>query len=212
MSPSDERADTPAEEDPAAPALQRAREGDVSAVGPLLEEYRGRLARMVNLRLDPRLAGRVDASDVLQESYVEITERLPRYLAEERMPFFLWVRFLVAQKLAQVHRRHLGTRGRDAAREVPLAPRVGPDASSLAVASAYLAHSETPSQVVGAEEERERVRRALDALSPMDREVLVLRHFEELSNSEVATLLGLAPSAASARYVRALQRLSGAVA
>lgn len=192
-------------------ALDEARNGDVDAIGPLLESYRGRLARMVSIRMDARLQGRFDASDVLQEAFVEASERLPRYLDDEQMPFFLWVRFLVGQKLLQFHRRHLGAQVRAADREISLSPPSTPSANSFSVASVWLAESGTPSQAAAAEEEHSRVREALEGMSEIDREVLVLRHFEQMSNAEVATLLDITPQTASARYVRALTRLQSAV-
>jgi RNA polymerase sigma-70 factor (ECF subfamily) len=193
-------------------ALDQARAGDMTAVGPLLESYRGRLSRMVSIRMDARLNGRFDTSDVLQETFVEIARRLPRYLEEEKMPFFLWVRFLVGQKLIQFHRSHLGVEARAADREVSLNTRSAPGASSFSVASVWLAESGgSPSRAAVAGEEHARVQEALEAMSGTDREVLVLRHFEQLSNVEVATLLEITPQAASARYVRALTRLQNVV-
>jgi len=193
-------------------ALDAARDGDVDAIGPLLESYRARLGRMVQVRMDQRLQGRFDASDVLQEAFVEASQRLPRYLEDEKLPFFLWVRFLVGQKLLQFHRKHLGTEARTVDREISLTPPSAPNASAFAVASVWLAESGgTPSQAVAADEEHALVRKALESMSEMDREVLVLRHFEQLSNAEVATLLDITPQTASARYVRALTRLQSAV-
>ena len=189
--------------------LDRARAGDHGAIGPVLEEYRSRLARMVAIRMDSRLKGRFDTSDVLQETFVEIAQRLPKYLEDEKMPFFLWVRFLVGQKLLQFHRTHLAVEARAADREVSLTP---PGASAFSVASVWLAESGgTPSAAVAAGEEHARVQAALEAMAEIDREVLVLRHFEQMSNSEVATLLEISPQAASARYVRALTRLQESV-
>jgi len=187
--------------------LAAARAGDERALGPLLNEFRPRLGRMVTMRMDQRLASRFAASDVIQEAFVEVTERLPSYLEEKNgMPFYLWVRFLVGQKLLQLHRTHLGPQ-RAADRDVPLETRSGPGVSSLWAASAILAQSGTPSQAVAREEEHERLRTALDELNETDREVLVLRHFEQLTNAEIAQILGLTPKAASARYVRALAHL-----
>lgn len=195
-------------------ALQHAKAGDKNAIGPLLESYRGRLARMVSLRMDGRLQGRFDASDVLQEAFVEASERLPKYLdqeGEEQMPFYLWVRFLVGQKLLQFHRRHLEAQGRAADREVQIPSQVAPGASTFSVASVWMAASGSPSGAAAAEEEHARVREALEAMGEIDREVLVLRHFEQLSNVEVATVLDITPQTASARYVRALTRLQSVV-
>lgn len=195
-------------------ALGRAATGDREAVGALLDAYRPRLRRMVGLRLDPRAKGRFDTSDVLQEAFIEASQRLDRYLDEpkaERMPFFLWVRFLVGQKLLQFHRTHLGAMARAADQEVQLAQPSGPEASTYSVASVWLAQSGTPSQAASADEEHARVREALDSMNEIDREVLVLRHFEQLSNVDVARVLGLSPQAASARYVRALTRIQAIV-
>lgn len=192
-------------------ALDAARAGDLGAIGPVLESYRARLARMVSLRMDARLKGRFDTSDVLQEAFVEASQRLPRYLEGERMPFFLWVRFLVGQKLLQFHRTHLGAEARAADREVPLAVAATPSASAVSVAEVWIAHSGTPSQAVAASEEHARVRAALESMSEVDREVLVLRHFEQLTNIEVSRLLEITPQTASARYVRALTRIQSVV-
>lgn len=195
-------------------ALTRAADGDVNAVGDLLDGFRPRLRRMVSLRLDPRAKGRFDTSDVLQEAFIEASERLPRYLEdteEERMPFYLWVRFLVGQKLLQFHRTHLGALARAADREVRLSQPAGPEASMFSVASVWIAESGTPSQAVSAEEEHAKVREALESMNEIDREVLVLRHFEQLSNVEVSRVLEISPQAASARYVRALTRIQSIV-
>ncbi|MEM9799890.1 MAG: sigma-70 family RNA polymerase sigma factor [Planctomycetota bacterium] len=198
------------------------------ALGPVLEAYRARIERMIRVRMDPRIAGRAGASDVLQEAYVEVARRLPSYLdewnaartapTEERegpMPFFLWVRFIAAQSLQELHRRHLGAAVRDARREVDLAGRAGgalPEASSLLFASALVASGISPSGAAAVDEQRELLRKALDSLSAQDREVLFLRHFEQLSNKEIAELLGLSAPGASLRHLRALGRLQRALA
>ncbi len=192
-------------------ALDAARAGDHAAIGPVLESYRARLSRMVSLRMDARLKGRFDTSDVLQEAFVEASQRLPRYLEDERMPFFLWVRFLVGQKLLQFHRTHLGVEARAADREIPLAAAAAPGASTVSVAEVWLAETGTPSEAVAADEEHARVRAALESMSEVDREVLVLRHFEQLTNAEVSRLLEITPQTASARYVRALTRIQSVV-
>lgn len=187
--------------------VERAAAGDVPALGPLLEAYRDRLRRLVALRLDPRLAGRVDASDVIQEGYLDATNRLGDYLADaRRMPFYLWIRFLVGQRVAEAHRRHFGE-GRDAGREVSLYRGAMPDASTAALAAQLLGKLTSPSQAAIRAERRIRLQEALNAMDPIDREILVLRHYEQLTNGEVATVLGLDKSAASKRHIRALMRL-----
>jgi RNA polymerase sigma-70 factor, ECF subfamily len=187
--------------------LRRAGQGDSRALGDLLARHRDRLRLMVQLRLDRRLLGRVDASDVIQEAYLEAALRLPEYLRQPDLPFFVWLRFLTAQKLLVLHRRHLGAKVRDAARDVSLFQGAVPEASSAALAAHLLGHRTTPSQAAIRAELRARLQDALDRLDALDREVLVLRHFEQLTNGETARVLGIRESAASQRYARALLRL-----
>jgi RNA polymerase sigma-70 factor (ECF subfamily) len=187
--------------------LQRAREGDAQALGELLAQHRERLRLMVRLRLDRRLQGRIDPSDVLQEACVEACTRFAEYVREPNMPFFLWLRFLTAQKLLVLHRRHLGTLARDAGREVSLHTGALPEASSAALAAQLVGHRTTPSQAAIRAEMQVRLQEALNAMDMIDREVLTLRHFEQLTNAETARVLGLRESTASQRYARALLRL-----
>lgn len=187
--------------------LERAGAGDPGALGELLERHRERLHLMVRLRLDRRLQGRLDASDVLQEAYLEAAERFAGYLRAPDMPFFLWLRFLTAQRLLILHRQHLGVKARDAGREVSLDRGATPEASSAALAAQLVGHRTTPSQAAMRAELRARLEQALAAMDPIDREVLALRHFEQLTNAETARVLGLRESAASQRYGRALLRL-----
>lgn len=218
------------------------------AIGPVLEAYRGRVERMLRLRMDPRVVGRVGVSDVMQDAFLEIAKRLPRYLEQrgewrgqgrpgerglgpmesqgaglppgpesgaERgpMPFFPWVRFIATQALAQVHRTHLGTLARDAGRDLPLEGGMwaGQGASSMMLASALLQSGVSPSGAAALEEQREMLSEALAELTDGDREILFLRHFEQLSNREVAAVLGLARSGASVRHLKALKRLQHAL-
>ena len=157
---------------------------------------------MIRYRIDPRVSARVDASDVIQEAYVEVSERLDDYLDGEDMPFFLWVRFIAGQKLLQVHRRHVRAGVRDVRREHPLPEGLGPGVSSVVFANALLDRSPTPSKVVARSEERQRLEHALDSMDEVDCEVLALRHFEGLTNGEAARVLGISDSAASQRYSR----------
>lgn len=195
------------EDVPEDPHADVARSGDSEAVGRLLEDFRSRIARMVAVRMDPRLRGRLDASDVIQDTFLEVHSRLEDYRRRADMPFFLWVRFLAGQKLVQMHRRHLGADQRDARRELPDALRSMPGATTATLAGALMSSGVTPSEVAMRMEDEERLVRVLDELRELDREVLALRHFEGLSNVEVAHLLGIEASAASRRYVRALARL-----
>jgi RNA polymerase sigma-70 factor, ECF subfamily len=159
------------------------------------------------LRLDRRLRGRVDPSDVLQEACLDAARRLPEYRKNPTMPFFLWLRFLAGQRLVDEHRKHLGAAARDAGREISLYDGALPETSSAALAAHLLGRLTTPSQAAVRAERRIRLQEALNSMDPIDREVVALRHFEELSNTEAAAVLGLDKSAASKRYARALIRL-----
>ncbi len=181
--------------------------GDPEAVAELLEEFRGRISRMLAVRMNPRLRGRLDASDVIQDTFMEVHSRLDEYRERNNMPFFLWVRFLAGQKLTQMHRRHLGAGQRDARRELPDALRSMPGATTATLAGCLMSSGITPSEVAMRLEDEERLVEVLDGMRELDREVLALRHFEGLSNLEVAALLEIEPSAASRRYVRALARM-----
>ncbi len=176
--------------------------------GQFLSSHRGRLRRMVALRLDQRLRGRIDPSDVIQEAFLEATERRPEYTRQpDPMPPFLWLRFLTLQRLQIVHRRQLGTRSRDAGRDVSIHGGAFPAASSAALAAQLLGRDTRPSEAAIRAERKRRLQEVLDRMDPIDREVLVLRHFEQLSNGECARVLGLGESAATKRYLRALTRL-----
>jgi RNA polymerase sigma-70 factor (ECF subfamily) len=187
--------------------LSRARTGDAAAVAALFNRYRDRLRRMVRLRLDRRLQGRLDASDVLQEAFLDFSRRLADYAAHPTLPFFLWLRTITGQKLIDLHRHHLGAQMRDAAQEVSLYRGALPQASSVSLAAQLLGGLTSASQAAMRAETQLRVQEALNRMDPLDREVLALRHFEMLSNQETAQVLGLKKSAASNRYVRALKRL-----
>ncbi len=198
------------ETDEVRPLLDRLQAGDQQALGELFSIYRDRLGRMIRFRLDGRLKGRVATSDVLQEAYIDALKRLPHYQADPGMPFAIWLRWVTMQRLVEVHRQHLGARMRDAGREVVLDAGGGLAASSARIAE-FIGDLTSPSQAAQRHEMLGQLERALDGLEPMDREVLALRHFEELSNLETAAVLGIQPAAASKRYVRALERLKGAL-
>lgn len=191
--------------------LDRLNDGDTSVLAELFELYRSRLKLMVRMRMDRRITGRLSPSDVLQETMMEATRRIDAYLENPNMPFHLWLRFLTGQQLLTAHRRHLGTQRRDAAQEINIYAG-SPQATSEYMAAQLIGHLTSPSQVAVREEVREMLQVALNQMDPIDREILTLRHFEDLSNNEVAQLLNLKKSAASNRYVRALQRLRGAMA
>jgi RNA polymerase sigma-70 factor (ECF subfamily) len=188
--------------------VEQAASGDERAMGALLSLYRTRLRRMVDLRMAPGLRSRLDPSDVLQEALLEAAQRFPEYAREKPLPFFLWLRRITRDRLISLHRRHLGAKARDPRREVPLHSGDA-DATTEGLAAQLLGQITSPSLQLARAEASLRLQEALNTLDPHEREVLSLRHFEQLSNSEVAHELGLSESAASKRYLRAVLRLRG---
>jgi RNA polymerase sigma-70 factor (ECF subfamily) len=195
----------PQEQHPSDELVDRVIHGDRWALAQVFEMYRDRLRRIIRFRLNARLAARIDVEDVLQESYVNAQDRLEHVLRESNGGLFVWLRLIVGQTLADVHRRHLQTQSRDACRE--RSPAVRDSSSSAMMFSWLFGHLTSPSQAMLRKELTEQLESALASMSELDREVLMLRHFEELTNLETARVLKLTEQAASVRYVRALKRL-----
>ncbi len=170
------------------------------------ETARQRLARIVQFRLDYRLRGRVSESDVIQETYVRAVKRLDRYINQPEVPFFVWLRSELHQKLIEVHRMHFGAEKRDVRKE-QVVRRANTGQTSIALAAHLVGQMTSASQLLEQAEQIEALQVALDEMNEVDREVIALRHFEELSNVETAEILGIESSAASKRYLRALKRL-----
>jgi RNA polymerase sigma-70 factor (ECF subfamily) len=191
---------------------ERLRAGDRQALTDLFQRHRERLRRLVELRMDARLRGRVDASDVLQDAFLDAATHLDSFLRGSELPPFLWLRLVVSQRLAIYHRRHLGTKMRDAGQEVALYRDPLPQASSAALASMLLGRLTSPSHAAARAELVLQVQEALNELDPLDREVVALRHFEELSRAETAQVLGISEGAGAQRYMRALRRLKAILA
>jgi RNA polymerase sigma-70 factor, ECF subfamily len=188
--------------------LHRAGRGDSVATNDLLQRHRGRLRRMVGVRIDRRLAARIDPSDVVQDALADAAKRLPNYLRDRPLPFFPWLRRLAWERLALLHRTQVRTARRSVDREeLPALP----NESVLELADRVLAKSSGPSAAVRREEQRALVRRALERLPERDREVLVLRQLEELSVAEVAAVLGIGEKAVYARQLKAMERLRAAL-
>jgi RNA polymerase sigma-70 factor (ECF subfamily) len=187
--------------------LQRAAEGDAESWQSLVGESRGRLRRMLAFRLDQRLQGRIDPSDVLQDAYIEAWQDLGMYLRQPAMPFFLWLRGIAGNKLREIHRHHLGTQMRDPRREVSIYDGALPETTTTAIAAGLLGDLTRASEEAIRLEIKYRLQDALNTMDPLDREVLALRHFEQLSPAETAQVLGIKEKAAGMRYVRALRRL-----
>jgi RNA polymerase sigma-70 factor (ECF subfamily) len=188
--------------------LQRAQQGDRAARGQLLERFQPRLRRMIALRLDRRLAARIDPSDVLQESLADAVEKLSDYLRDCPVPFYAWLRQLAWKRLIDLHRRHVKAQRRSVTREeaaeLPLSHE-----SALELVNRLIDRGNSPSSQLRRDVTRRRVRAALERLNERDREVLVLRHLEQLSTREIAAVLGITEGAFYTRHLRALERLQG---
>jgi RNA polymerase sigma-70 factor (ECF subfamily) len=181
------------------------RAGGAECLAALFSARRDRLRRLVAWRLDPRLKGRLDASDVLQEVYLDAQRRLHEFLNRSGLSLDLWLRLLTGRRLVELHRQHIGAAMRSAGQEVSIDGWAFASAPSLA--AQLIGHLTSPSQAAARAETATRLTQALEGMDPIDREILVLRHLDELSNNEVAVLLGLQKAAASNRYIRALRRL-----
>jgi RNA polymerase sigma-70 factor (ECF subfamily) len=187
--------------------LARAEQGEAAAVERLLTVHREPLRRMIGARLDPALAARVDASDIVQDVLLEAHKRLNDYLRNPAMPFQLWLRHIAKDHVIDAHRRHRQAQRRSMDREQPIVPAVLADHSSFELAGQLLDQELTPASAAIRHELQRRLNEAIAELEDDDREVILMRHAEQLSNQEVATALGLTEAAASMRYLRAVRRL-----
>jgi RNA polymerase sigma-70 factor (ECF subfamily) len=187
--------------------LVRAGQGDDGARQRLFEKHRSRLKRMVAVRMDHRLAARLDPSDVVQEALVDAARDLPAYLKSQPMTFYPWLRQLAWDRLVRLHRHHIGTARRSINRERAALPL--PDQSAVDLARRLISSRTSPSGHLIREELRERVRATLDRMPPRDREVLVLRYLEMLTNAEIAEVLGVTEGTVKVRHFRALERFRG---
>jgi RNA polymerase sigma-70 factor (ECF subfamily) len=186
--------------------LAAARAGDGTAVNELLERHRGAIRQMIDLRMDQMIKRRVDASDIVQEVMIEAHRRLAEFLENPVMPFHLWLRQMAKDRLIDAHRRHRGASRRSIDREQPLMAAASNESSMDLIAQ--IRDSElTPAAAATWRELQVRFQQACDELDEVDQEIVLLRHFEQLSNSEAATVLQLSPQAASMRYLRAMRRL-----
>ena len=214
-----------ASEESSSNLYMRLRGGDQEALAEGFSQQRERLRKMILFRLDQRLLGRVDADDVLQEAYLQASQRLDHFANEfavgDREPtdaegqairVALWLRLIVGQTLIDIHRRHLGAQKRDAAREVGLRVSPSPVATSVSLIRGLMGHLTSPSQAALRAAVGEQLNQALATMSEVDQEVIALRHFEELTNAEVAEVLSIEVKAASIRYVRAVRRLKDVLA
>jgi len=187
--------------------LDRAKAGDAAAVERLLTQHREPVRRMIDLRLDPAIAARLDASDVVQDVLLEASKRLNDYLARPVMPFHLWLRHIAKDHIIDAHRRHRQAQRRGVDREQPLVPAALAGQSSVELAAQFMDHELTPASAAIQQELVRRLHVALTEMDEGDREVILMRHYEAMPNQDVAASLGIAEAAASMRYLRAMRRL-----
>jgi RNA polymerase sigma-70 factor (ECF subfamily) len=199
-------------EDPEALELQASTERREEAFAEIFARHRPRLRRMVRLRMDNELQGRIDASDVIQEAWMEASSRLEEYVESPSMPLFLWLRFITRQKLLSLRRTHVDAQARDVRREISLFGGALPGASTAALADNLMGHLTTPTRAARRAELQIQVQRILNDMDPVDRQILALRHFEQLSNTETAIEMEMTEAAASKRFIRALMKLRGLLA
>ena len=188
--------------------FEKALKGDQAAFARLFDGYRDRLRRMVVLRMDVRVRPRFDASDVVQEAFVEAVRALPKYVEEAKIPLFLWLRMVTGDRLAKLHRTHLGTAKRNAGREVALGQHF-PDASSVYLADQLAGQFTSVDHGLKQQDTQRKLEDALNSMDPNDREIIAMRHFEELSTEEISLVLDMTRSGVLKRYTRAIRKLSG---
>lgn len=186
---------------------QQLKTGDRSAFGELFAIHRQRLWQIIHFRINNQIRGRVDPDDVVQDVYIAAEKRLKHFIEGNFPTLFLWLRLVTGQVLSDLHRTHLGTEARSALRETSGNQSKLWSNTSVCLSQRFVAHLTSPSQAAVRSELIVEVREALESMNEIDCEVIALRHFEELTNLEVAIELGIAPKAASIRYMRALQRL-----
>ncbi len=187
--------------------LLKAGDGDEDAINYLMERHRDALRRLVQMRLDRKIRQRVDVSDIVQDVLVEANRRLRSYIADGKMPFHLWLRHIARDRIIDAHRRHRGSAKRSVDREMTMAIPSGQDQSSIQLAAQLGDEGITPAAAALQKEMAQHVEAAMADLEDTDCEIIIMRHYEQLTNQEVAQALGLTEPAASMRYLRAIRRL-----
>jgi RNA polymerase sigma-70 factor (ECF subfamily) len=189
--------------------LINVKEGAPQAIDHLMDRHRESLRRMIQLRLDQRLNQRMDVSDVIQDVLIEANRRLLEYLENPVMPFHLWIRQIAKDRIIDAHRRHRVSAKRSVDREQPQPGKGPPDQSTIELANQFRDGALTPAAAATQKELAQQVEAAVHLLKEKDREIILMRHYEQLDNQEIAQVLGLTEPAASMRYLRALKRLRG---
>lgn len=195
------------EQEPTKVLLAKAGDGDADAVNQLMDRHRDAVRKLIRMRLDQRIQRRVDVSDVLQDVLIEANRRLQDYLKNPAMSFHLWLRQIAKDRMIDAFRRHRGSAKRSVDREQSLTAPHGSEQSSILLSQQLQDHELTPAAAATQKELAKKVEEAIGKLGPQDYEIIVMRHYEQLSNREVAEVLELTEPAASMRYLRAIKRL-----
>lgn len=195
------------EPDPVDAITQRLIDGDENALGEAFDNYNQRFRQIIFFRLDRRLAVRIDEDDIIQETYCDAFKRIESYTSDPKVSLFVWLRSILQQTMIDLHRKHLGAAMRSVAREISVNEKFNAQATSMSLAFQLIGNETSPSQAAMRDEMAEQVRSTIDSMEPIDREILALRHYEELTNSEIAEVLEITQATASVRYVRAVERL-----
>ncbi len=195
------------ENQPTTELLAEARQGDSAAIDQLLERHRESLRRLVGMRIDQKLLQRIDVSDVVQDVLIEANRRLATYLENPVMAFHLWIRQIAKDRMIDAHRRHRVSAKRSIDREQNVATNYATNQSTLDLVAELSDRELTPAAAATHQELAEQLQNAIGQLDPRDQEIVMMRHFEQLTNQEIAQALGLSEPAASMRYLRAVKRL-----
>lgn len=187
--------------------LRRAATDDSSAVSQLMKHYRSRVRKLVTIRMDQRLTARIDPSDVVQETLLEAARKLPKYLRHPDVPFYPWLRALAINRLIDFHRQHLGAQRRNVRREEPWTPTLSNE-SAMQLADRLISSASSPSRRAERNELRQQVRLALERLPDQQREILVMKYLEELSSTEIASVLGIPDRTIRRRHRQAVEQLA----
>lgn len=199
------------EDDGIALEVRALEERGAEAATDFFEQHRDRLRLFIKHRTDERLLGRLDWEDVLQETFIVVQRRYEDFVEKPSVPFYVWIRAIAGQVMIDLHRKHLKTKRRAITREVSLHQRLPFQSTSASLGALLAASGTSPSHAAMRDEQIEQMRTHLNRMSDLDREVLILRHMEQLSNGEVAHVLGIDKSAATKRYIRALKKLRLAI-
>ena len=187
--------------------VKRLKDQDHTALAELFEINRDRLSRMVSIRMDRRLKGRIDATDVLQEAYMILSQKIGNFADYPDMSPYVWMRLTVNDRLIALHRKHIQAGKRDARKEISMSQKANPDESSAEIVDTLADTVSSVGGKVARAEVTKMIKATLECMEDKDREIILMRIFEGMSNAEAAQALNLTANGASSRFSRAMDRL-----